>query len=98
MIDKIRALHCSCDPVLVILRCFNPIELLPLDSRYSPSSGGSDNGLEVAERGLDGGLASSTLSTDAFRRGSLDGVVEALVEEILDSRVLGDREGEFLTC
>ena len=90
-----RALHCSCDPVLVILRCFKPTELFPFDSRYSPSSGGSDNGLEVAERGLEGGLTSST---DAFIRGSRDGVVEALVGEILDSRVLGDREEEFLTC
>jgi hypothetical protein len=74
------------------------MELLPFDSRYSPSSGGSDNGLDVAESGLEGGLPSSTLSTEAFRREGRDGVAEPLIEEILVSRVIGDKEGEFLTC
>lgn len=60
----------SWEPVRVLLRGFELADLLPLASLYSLSSGGSDSGLEVAVRGLEGGLVSSAVVTVALKRES----------------------------
>jgi hypothetical protein len=51
---------CSWEPVLGLLRGFPPSDRLPDACLASPSSGGSDRGLEVLVRGLDGGLLLSS--------------------------------------
>jgi hypothetical protein len=71
--------------------------LLPLTSVYSVSSGGSDSGLEVVERGLDGGLVSSVLLTAPLERDRREAVADSRLKGFLVSRAAGDNEGEFLT-
>ena len=62
---------CSWDFILVLRRGRGP--LLPSTPFISPSSGGSDNGLEVAVSGLDGGLSAFVSRPVLSREGISEG-------------------------
>ena len=90
---------CSCDACRALLRGRDVSDLRPLASFTSPSSGGSDSGLDVAVRGLDGGLSSSIMELGVLSRPEL--LADWILTWVLSwgSRGLfGDRADELRTC
>jgi hypothetical protein len=65
-----RHIRCSCEPILVLRRGLEPLDLAPT-SLHSDSSGGSDSGLDVVVNGLPGGLVFSAEVTVVLNRDNL---------------------------
>jgi hypothetical protein len=61
---------CSWEPILVLRRGLEPLDLPPT-SLDSDSSGGSDSGLDVVVNGLPGGLVLSAEATVVLNRDNL---------------------------
>ncbi len=82
----------------VLLRGRGPSALTPLVSLPSASSGGSESGLDVDDRGLDGGLSSSALEAGGLSRPRpLVDWMFVCVLRLASRCLVGDRAAEFRT-